>query len=157
VLLKDRDAFWLGPLPGPRWPRPFAHALEIGRDLWVEERRLWLRWRDLRARTHADPTLPQRSALRIGAAPDGAAVLQVRSAAAGDHVRHARGTVPLKQAFRSARFSLRERRMAAVVVDAEQRVLWVIGAPGVRELDASGTRCAWELVPERVSGPSSSC
>ncbi len=153
TLLCDRDRFWLGPEPGPQFPRPFSCELRPPHALELPERDLRLSWRRMSARDSG------REALRLPTQLS--RPLVVRSPVPGDHMRplEKAHTVPLQALFRAARWS-RRARARAVVVELASEVIWVVGSAHLplahtacHELDSSG----WGLVAEPLSSHLESC
>jgi tRNA(Ile)-lysidine synthase len=151
ALFRDRDALWLGPAPGPRFPAPFERWLDPPQDLECPARGLALRWQRL-----------DWQPLETGApGPAGWALapgsrVRVRSPAAGDSIARAPGCEPrpLRALFARAAWT-RRQRARALVVEHDGRVVWV---PGLAlATPAHELRHGWKLVADRLSTPGDSC
>ncbi|MFI5316082.1 MAG: tRNA lysidine(34) synthetase TilS [Myxococcota bacterium] len=124
ALYRDRERFWLGPGPGPRFPSPVAHSLAAGQSLEFPERGIRLSW-------HEPPSLlpaPDPFCLPVRRSDH----LLVRSACDADRV-HTRGRERrLKDVLASARWSKLERARALVIA-REGEIIWI---PGLLPLPA---------------------
>jgi len=149
TLLCDRDRFWLGPEPGPRFPAWFSAPLLPPRALELPERDLRLSWRNV---TCSDPRAKVLSVPRELSLP-----LIVRSPLPGDRMKPSEkaASVALQDLFSAARWS-RRARARAVVVEHAHEVVWVVGLAQLqkeRKLNAGD----WELVAELLSPHRQTC
>jgi tRNA(Ile)-lysidine synthase len=146
VLFRDRDALWLGPAPGPRFPEPLDRWLDPPRGLECAERDLRLEWRAL----GPDPSVLEGWAVARGSR------VRVRSPQPGDAIRITAGGAPrpLRELFARSAWP-RRRRARSVVVEHDGRVVWV---PGLAlATPAHALRHGWKLVIGRLSTPGDSC
>jgi tRNA(Ile)-lysidine synthase len=151
ALFRDRDALWLGPAPGPRFPETFACWLEPPAELHCPERDLRFAWQ------RAAPSGIRRPGWRL---PAGTRV-RVRSPDAGDRIEAEPGhpARALRELFSRAHWS-RRRRARALVVEHDGRVVWVPGlarAGPLRASPADEARGAWTLVAGPLSTPGDTC
>ncbi len=142
TLVRDGARFWLGELPGPRFPLPVNALLGPPGALEFPEREIRLRWR------HGDHA-GAGNALLLPARPT--PLLRVRSPGPGDRIRipGRRGEKRLTDLFASARWS-RSERARALVVEGDGRVLWVPGLTTPPPLAGSASK-GWQLIFERLS------
>jgi tRNA(Ile)-lysidine synthase len=144
VLFRDRDALWLGPAPGPRFPAPLERWLTPPDGLVCPERDLRFDW--AHAGTRDSQGWPVAAGSRV----------RVRSPGPGDAIRTDPGRAPLalRELFARAAWT-RRRRARALVVEQDGCVVWVPGL--ARATPAHEVRQGWKLVAGRLSTPGDTC
>jgi tRNA(Ile)-lysidine synthase len=147
TLFRDRDALWLGPAPGPRFPARLERWLDPPHGLECPERDLVLRWRPFEGAPASPPAgwvIARDTRVRV------------RSPAPGDSIASVPGGEPrpLRALFARAAWS-RRRRARALVVEQDGRVVWVPGL--ARATPAHELRHGWKLLAGRLSTPDDSC
>ncbi len=146
VVVRDADALWLGPAPGPLAPPPLDAWLALAHTLECPERGVSLSWR--RAGEIAD-------AEDAWAPPAGVAGVRVRGLRPGDRWRPAGGRErSLARSLQRAGWP-RRRRAAALVVEHDGAIAWVPGLGAATPGDAAGQE--WQLVARRLSTPGGNC
>ena len=144
ALFRDRDALWLGPAPGPRFPARLERWLDPPEVLRCPERDLCFSWQLLELDGGDRAGWPIAPGVRV----------RVRSPAPGDAIRSGGRTHALRELFAHAQWP-RRRRARALVVEQDGSVVWVPGL--ARATPAHELRQGWNLVAGPLSTPGESC